>query len=396
MVDRRRLLVAALLASMLLAGPPSGSAQEDNQSGKSTISEAATPPPTLEPLRKPGSPAPFVAFSVPTKQTSSQPAAPVTTASTAASKPVQVHAAHSQNTPTLRSLWRRITQPRHHAVKPVASVAAAPSPVHERPAPVAAAPSPVHERPEPVAAAPSPVHERPAPVAAAPSPIHERSAPVAAPPAPAPADTLDAMTRDGSHPASTAEAGGLNPITQAIKTAGALAIGLIVVVLVVNLLRRYRGFIEGFRKAQASSPLPKTPSKGRSAKSIANFLGGHDETAAGALVANALGAGTLEVLNSQSLPGSGSVVYLVKAADRMMLLGASHQGGVRTLAEWDIEETQSAIDKDAAFDAYLEAQGVIKAPTPSAEAEVRAVRSRLHEATGRLAHRGGHDSGELE
>jgi len=69
----------------------------------------------------------------------------------------------------------------------------------------------------------------------------------------------------------------------------------------------------------------------------------------------------------------------------MMLLGASAQGGVRTLSEWDIEETRSVAEQNAVFDDYLRSQGAFPGESPGVDDEVGAMRDRLRAATGRLA-----------
>lgn len=395
MADLRRNCGVILLAAVLLACPTTTWAQET----KSGVSDAATPPPTLEPIRKPGSPAPFVAFSVAPAPTAPAPAthaaphfAPAAVPVPASPKP------HRQN--AARAFWHRLTHPRqqiswtfvahqfapkHHAA-PQATVVPAPKPVVVT-APVAPAPA----KATAPASAPVVVETTPAPPPA-PKPV---SAPMPAPVAPP--DALEALTRDGSEHKSADAGAGMSPVEQALRTAGALVVALVAIVVAVNILRKYRSWMD---KVGTKHPAKVTP-QATEAKPIAFSLGsfiGTRESQSGSeqAVEHNLGTGALEVLNSQELPGSGTVVYLVRAADRMMLLGASNQGGVRMLAEWDIDETRTAAERDAAFDSYLEAQGVIKPQPAAVEAEVSAVRSLLHQASDRLTHKIGHGSGAFE
>jgi hypothetical protein len=71
----------------------------------------------------------------------------------------------------------------------------------------------------------------------------------------------------------------------------------------------------------------------------------------------------------------------------MMLLGASAQGGVRTLAEWDVEDQRPAAEVNASFDAFLQSQENANPNSNITEAEFSFVRLRLHEVASRIAKR---------
>jgi flagellar biogenesis protein FliO len=188
------------------------------------------------------------------------------------------------------------------------------------------------------------------------------------------------MTRDGSVATPAAEPATLNPLAQIARMVGALLIVLLLVYIAVLMLKKYRGAALAAQGEPSAGPPPGRP---QAARSIADLLAAPSVSPSPQRTTQSTLAG-LDVVSMKELPGSGAMVYLIKAANRLILVGATTHGGVRTLSEWDIEETRTVEEQNASFDAYLRAQGVLP-ETPPEMSDIAAVRSRLHEAAARLS-----------
>jgi hypothetical protein len=187
------------------------------------------------------------------------------------------------------------------------------------------------------------------------------------------------MTRDAAATTVSPDGITMNPAAQIARMFAALLIVLALIYGAVLLLKKYRTQIEAVRGAPLSPP----QSAATAPRSFADMLApGRSDTLQGATSSILAG---LEIVGTQVLAGSGTVIYLVKAANRMILIGASPNGGARSLAEWDIEETQTVDEQTASFDQYLRSQGVVPDLDPVVSEDMAAVKSRLHEAATRLA-----------
>jgi flagellar biogenesis protein FliO len=220
--------------------------------------------------------------------------------------------------------------------------------------------------------------------------------------------SLDDLTRDGADKPIAQEPGEASPMTSIARMIGSLIVVLVLVVFTMVMLKRNPHVAKALlRKYAPTAPLadaayaespsvvseaPQThrPQATTAPGSFADLLSVKPFVAKPSSKPSMdafkiLGHGGLEVIGTQSLADSGTVIYLVKAGDRMMLLGASPQGGVRTLSEWDSEETRTPEEQKESFDSYLRQQGVVVEKSDAADIELSAVRARLKSATRNLS-----------
>ena len=190
------------------------------------------------------------------------------------------------------------------------------------------------------------------------------------PPAPAAAPTPEEMTRDYATPAaSVADAGTLNPTTQIGRMLGALVIVVVLVAAFLSALKRLRLKAGSLSQGPAAASnrtgfglfdaVMQSANPAAAMKNVLNDGVGAMQAGSRGVAPAQLPSGGLEVVGRQELPGSGAAVYLVRVGERMMLLGASPQGGVRSLAEWDEVETRNEDEKNTAFKDYLVREGMI-------------------------------------
>jgi flagellar biogenesis protein FliO len=100
-----------------------------------------------------------------------------------------------------------------------------------------------------------------------------------------------------------------------------------------------------------------------------------------------IGNGGLQIVGGQPLPGSGTIVYLVRIEDHLVLLGASYAGGVRLLAEWEKNDQPETEQEKARFDSFLREQGIAAEPVRDEKEEhtFATIRARLNSTAERLA-----------
>jgi len=247
------------------------------------------------------------------------------------------------------------------------------------------APHPVHRHhysPKPVAVAVKHpvITQKPAAIAPKPVAIAVKH-PVAAP---KPVENIDSMTKDGILPTSShpQEGQGFSPVGQIGRMFGSLIVVLGLIYGFVLLLKKNPALLERFKSARnaKNQSFPHIPA-GAIPINLPMKKNAPDLQLPAGLMAG------LDIVSTQSLKGSGTVIYLVRAADRMMLLGASPQGGVRTLAEWDIEENRPVTELSDSFDAFLKSDDPAPTDAPISEAEFSIARLRLRELASRISRR---------
>jgi flagellar biogenesis protein FliO len=317
-------------------------------------------------------------------------AAPVRHAIAKKPTPAPVHKAVAASKPALAPTHKAVAakKPTPAPVyKAVAAKKPAPAPVHKAVATAKPSPAPVHKAVATAKPSPAPVHKAVAVSKPAPAPVHK----AVAASKPAPAASVESLTKDGSQSAAPViqQTQNFNPLVQIGRMFASLLVVLGLIVVAVKFLKKNQAFVERFRGVGKQPKTAENALETLPASAIPiNML---MKQSNGSLPANiqippGLVSG-LDIVSTQTLAGSGSVIYLVKAADRMMLLGASAQGGVRTLAEWDVEDQRPAAEVNASFDAFLQSQENANPNSNITEAEFSFVRLRLHEVASRIAKR---------
>lgn len=179
------------------------------------------------------------------------------------------------------------------------------------------------------------------------------------------------------------------------RMVGALVFVLLLISGVVFLLRRYKlvPVAETGAAMATAQPIKPNASKGLAAaflpvfSNLAGAKGQLPKTTAAQDLSDALiGNGGLQIVGAQPLPGSGTIIYLVRIEDHMVLLGASYAGGVRLLAEWEKDDTSQTEEEKVAFDSFLRKQGIAVEPEREEEEHTFAtIRARLNSTAERLA-----------
>jgi hypothetical protein len=104
-----------------------------------------------------------------------------------------------------------------------------------------------------------------------------------------------------------------------------------------------------------------------------------------ASLANVKMGGDLEVVGAQPLNGSGNVLFLVRAGDRMLLLNSNPNTGVKPVSEWDADDDLSNDEPPTAFGEYLKQSNGLRLTRAVDDEASDAVRTRLTQAANRLA-----------
>lgn len=183
---------------------------------------------------------------------------------------------------------------------------------------------------------------------------------------------------------------------QAAKMAGAVVFVVLVIVGIVFLLRKYNlvPVSETSASLAAAQPAKAGAPKGLAAAfqpvfgnlSPAKSQPPKANTAAQDLSDAMIGNGGMQIVGAQPLPGSGTILYLVRIEDHMVLLGASYAGGVRLLAEWEKDDRPESEQEKTAFDSFLRQQGIAAEPEREEEEHTFAtIRARLNSTAERLA-----------
>jgi flagellar biogenesis protein FliO len=284
-------------------------------------------------------------------------------------KPVAIAVKHPIATP------KPVAMAVNHAVITQKPATIAPKPVAVAIKHAVAAPKPVAVAVKHAVITPKPATIAPKPVAIA------VKHPVAAP---KPVENIDSMTKDGILPTSShpQEGQGFSPVGQIGRMFGSLIVVLGLIYGFVLLLKKNPALLERFKSARnaKNQSFPHIPA-GAIPINLPMKKNAPDLQLPAGLMAG------LDIVSTQSLKGSGTVIYLVRAADRMMLLGASPQGGVRTLAEWDIEENRPVTELSDSFDAFLKSDDPAPTDAPISEAEFSIARLRLRELASRISRR---------
>lgn len=181
------------------------------------------------------------------------------------------------------------------------------------------------------------------------------------------------------------------------RMVGALLVVLLIIVFLFYVLRRYKlvPLAEAGAALPAAPPAPSSAGKGLVASimpalsSFAQSRGQRISPQAPSqeIGADLIGNGGLQIVGAQPLPGSGTIIYLVRIEDHMVLLGASYAGGVRLLAEWEKDEPAEEKESKQSFESLLREQAVAPEAARADEEEhtFATIRARLNSTADRLA-----------
>lgn len=262
--------------------------------------------------------------------------------------------------------------------------------------------------PQPTAAAPVAAPATTAPTLTAPMPTQaSEPAPVVvtksatsstgkAAPAPTTGGGVLDQTRD-AQPSGTPITSAQYPGGDGVRTCLALLAVLVVIFYVVKFLKK-RGIgvgapgeagVEAPRTAAPFGFGPVKPSK-EPIIGMARTTSVPPSDAVSTSLAKIQMGGDLNVVGAQQLAGSGDVIFLVRAGDRMMLLSSNPNAGVKMVSEWDadvVPEPQLPVDDapPSAFGAYLKEANGRAAARGIDDETADAIRERLNQASGRIS-----------
>ena len=195
------------------------------------------------------------------------------------------------------------------------------------------------------------------------------------------------MTRDGSQ--APVQAGARYPWLDFLRWIVATGIVVLAIVFVVKWLKKKgigvgtsndAAMVVSKNPFQVKNPIP---TKDAPSPLVPGALG---DVLAASLASGKMG-GNLEVVGAQHLDGSGNMLFLVRAGERMMLLNSNPNTGVRPVSEWDADIDEETDEPPAAFSSYMSSAngGGLRLSRSVDDEAAESVRTRLAQTATRLA-----------